>query len=215
VAVGAEAGAGMRAYVEWVNGLADHEAMARDRFVESPVVHPSVAMRTSTLRGLGGYRDFDGPEDYELWLRAFDARLRFAKLAETLIEWRDSPGRLTRRDPRYAPERFRSVKLDALERGPLAAPARPLVVWGAGRIGKAWSRALRARGHRLAAFVEVDPRKLGQRIHGIPVVPVPLATAWPGALHLAAVGQPGAREQIRSEARRLGLSEERDFVAVA
>ena len=215
VAVGPEAGEGMRAYVEWVNGLADHEAMARDRFVESPVVHPSVAMRTSTLRGLGGYRDFDGPEDYELWLRAFDARLRFAKLAETLIEWRDSPGRLTRRDPRYAPERFRSVKLDALERGPLAAPARPLVVWGAGRIGKAWSRALRARGLRLAAFVEVDPRKLGQRIHGVPVVPVPQATAWPGALHLAAVGQPGAREQIRSEAGHLGLSEGRDFVAVA
>jgi hypothetical protein len=63
--------------------------------------------------------------------------------------------------------------------------------------------------------VEVDPRKLGQRIHGVLVVPVPQATAWPGALHLAAVGQPGAREQIRSEARHLGLSEERDFVAVA
>ena len=99
--------------------------------------------------------------------------------------------------------------------GNLAAPARPLVVWGAGQIGKAWSRALRARGIRLAAFVEVDPRKLGQRIHGVPVVPVPQATAWPGALHLAAFGQPGAREQIRSEARQLGLSEERDFVAVA
>ncbi len=82
----------MRAYVEWVNGLVDHEAMARDRFVESPVVHPSVAMRTSTLRGLGGYRDFDGPEDYELWLRAFDARLRFAKLAETLHRVARQPG---------------------------------------------------------------------------------------------------------------------------
>ena len=170
VAVGPEAGEGMRAYVEWVNGLADHEAMARDRFVESPVVHPSVAMRTSTLRGLGGYRDFDGPEDYELWLRAFDARLRFAKLAETLLEWRDSPGRLTRLDPRYAPERFRSVKLDALERGPLAAPARPLVVWGAGRIGKAWSRALQGsragprglRGGRPAQARPADPRGPGR-----------------------------------------------------
>jgi glycosyltransferase involved in cell wall biosynthesis len=215
VAVGAGGGEGMRAYVAWVNGLLDHEAMARDRFVESPVVHPSVAARSATLRGLGGYRDFDGPEDYELWLRAFDAGLRFAKLAETLVEWRDSPGRLTRSDPRYAPERFRSVKLEALERGALAARSRPIVVWGAGRIGKAWARALRARGLRQAAFVEVDPRKLGQRIHGVPVVPVPRAGAWPGALHLAAVGQPGARDAIRSEAERLGLLPERDLLAVA
>jgi glycosyltransferase involved in cell wall biosynthesis len=215
VAVGADAGEGMRAYARWVNGLLEHEAMARDRFVESPVVHPSVAMRASTLRALGGYRDFDGPEDYELWLRAFDAGLRFGKLRETLLEWRDSPGRLTRSDPRYAPERFRSVKVEALERGPLATRDRPLVIWGAGRIGKAWSRALRARGFRQLAFVEVDPRKLGQRIHGIPVVSVERAASFAGALHAAAVGQPGAREAIRSEAARLGLLEPRDLVAVA
>jgi glycosyltransferase involved in cell wall biosynthesis len=215
VAVGAEAGEGMRAYVDWVNGLLDHDAMARDRFVESPVVHPSVALRAATLRGLGGYRDFDGPEDYELWLRAFDAGLRFAKLDEALVEWRDSPGRLTRSDPRYAPERFRSVKLDALERGALAVRSRPIVVWGGGRIGKAWALALRARGLGQVAFVEVDPRKLGQRIHGVPVVPVSQAGAWPGALHLAAVGQPGARDAIRAEAERLGLRDERDLLAVA
>jgi glycosyltransferase involved in cell wall biosynthesis len=215
VAVDAEAGEGMRAYVDWVNGLLDHDAMARDRFVESPVVHPSVALRAATLRGLGGYRDFDGPEDYELWLRAFDAGLRFAKLDEALVEWRDSPGRLTRSDPRYAAERFRSVKLDALERGALAVRSRPIVVWGAGRIGKAWALALRARGLGQVAFVEVDPRKLGQRIHGVPVVPVSQAGAWPGALHLAAVGQPGARDAIRAEAERLGLRDERDLLAVA
>jgi glycosyltransferase involved in cell wall biosynthesis len=78
---GAPAGEGMRAYVEWQNALLDHDAMARDRFVESPLVHPSVAMRTAALRRLGGWRDIDGPEDYDLWLRAFDAGLRFAKLA--------------------------------------------------------------------------------------------------------------------------------------
>ena len=166
-------------------------------------MHPSVAMRREALRSLGGYRDFDGPEDYELWLRALDAGLRFAKLEGTLLQWRDGPERLTRRDPRYAPERFLDVKLEALERGPLAA-LRPLVVWGAGRVGKAWSRALGARGHRLAAFVEVDPGKLGQRIHGVPVVPVDAAASWQGALHLAAVGQPGARERIRAEAARRG-----------
>ncbi len=71
----------MRAYVEWQNALVDHDAMARDRFVESPLVHPSVAMRTAALRRLGGWRDFDGPEDYDLWLRALrrGAALRQAR----------------------------------------------------------------------------------------------------------------------------------------
>jgi glycosyltransferase involved in cell wall biosynthesis len=211
---GAFAGEGMRAYVEWQNALVDHDAMARDRFVESPLVHPSVAMRTATLRRLGGWRDFDGPEDYDLWLRGFDAGLRFAKLEETLLEWRDSPGRLTRTDPRYAPGRFLALKLEALSRCALTG-GRGAVVWGSGPVGRAWSRALRAAGHEVRAFVEVDPRKVGGRRHGVPVVAVAEAGRLRGPLHLAAVGQRGARERIRAEAARLGLADGIDLVAVA
>jgi hypothetical protein len=204
----------MRAYVRWQNTLLDHEAMARDRFVESPLVHPSVAMRRAAVERLGGWRAFDGPEDYDLWLRAFAAGLRFAKLPQVLLDWSDSPGRLTRTDRRYAPGRFLALKLAALAEGPLAG-GRPAVVWGAGPVGKAWSRALRAVGHEVRAFVEVNPRKLGGRLHGAPVVTVGEAGALRGPLHLAAVGQPGARERIRAEAARLGLVEGADFVAVA
>jgi glycosyltransferase involved in cell wall biosynthesis len=212
-APGERPGEGMRAYVEWQNGLLDHDAILRDRFVESPLVHPSVAMRTEALLRLG-WRDFDGPEDYDLWLRAIDAGLRFAKLDEVVLEWRDTPGRLTRTDPRYSPTRFLARKLEALERGPLAG-RRPAVVWGAGPVGKSWSRALRASGHEVRAFVEVDPGRIGQRIHGSPVVAVGGAAPLAGPLHLAAVGQKGARARIRAEMERLGLAEGRDFVAVA
>lgn len=206
--------AGMRAYVAWSNALLDHEQIARDMLVESPLVHPSVMLRTDALRQLGGYHDHGGPEDYDLWLRALAAGLRFAKHRATLLAWRDAPTRLTRTDPRYAVERFRDLKLQALLTGPLR-DGRPVVVWGAGPIGKGWGRALRARGVALDAFVEVAPRKLGQRIHGAPVVGVAAAAALGARLHLLAVGQPGARERMRGEARRRGLREGRDFVAVA
>jgi glycosyltransferase involved in cell wall biosynthesis len=207
-------GEGMRAYVEWQNAMLDHEAIFRDRFVESPLVHPSMAMRTRALRDLGGWRAFDGPEDYDLWLRALDAGLRFAKLGETLVLWRDGGKRLTRVDPRYAPGRFLALKLEALARGPLAG-ARPAVVWGAGPVGKAWSRALREGGHEVVAFVEVDPRKIGQRLHGAPVVSVEGARALRGPLHLAAVGRKGVRQSIRAEAARIGLVDGVDLLAVA
>jgi glycosyltransferase involved in cell wall biosynthesis len=211
---GAAVPGGMEAYVDWLNGLLDHESMLRDRFVEAPVAHPSIAMRTETLRRLGGWRDFDGPEDYELWLRAFEAGLRFAKLPETLLVWSDSPGRLTRTDPRYAPDRFRALKIRSLGRG-LLASGRPAVVWGSGPVGKGWARALVEAGHRVVAFAEVAPRKLGGRIHGVPVLTAEGATRCADALHLGAVGQRGARERIRREATRLGLVEGRDFLAVA
>lgn len=206
---------GMRAYVLWQNRLLEPDQIARELFVESPLVHPSVMMRTDALRSLGGYRDTGGPEDYDLWLRAAAAGWRFAKHAEVLLDWRDGPSRLTRTDPRYHADRFRSAKLDALAAG-LLAGARPAVIWGAGPIGKDWSRDLRARGHRVAAFVEVDPDKVGQRIHGAPVVSVAgAALLEAGPLHLAAVGRAAARERIRLEAARLGLTEGRDLVAVA
>jgi glycosyltransferase involved in cell wall biosynthesis len=207
-------GRGLRAYVAWQNRLLDHDAIVRDLYVESPLVHPSVMMRAGALLALGGYRVFDGPEDYDLWLRAHAAGLRFGKRPEALLTWRDGPRRLTRTDPRYAADRFRALKLEALLRGPLAA--RPaVVIWGAGPIGKAWSRALEGCGIVVRAFVEVDPRKIGQRIQGAPVLAVGEAGGLRGSLHLGAVGQPGARARIRAEVERLGLEEPRDFVAVA
>jgi glycosyltransferase involved in cell wall biosynthesis len=204
---------GMRDYVRWLNGLLTHADIVRDLLVESPIAHPSVMVRAEVLRDLDGYREFDGPEDYDLWLRAHARGWRFGKREEVLLEWRDHPGRLTRRDPRYSPERFRALKLEALEHGALRG-GRGVVVWGAGPVGKAWARALRRRGHGVAAFVEVDPRKIGQRIHGTRVVDVAGAAAFASELHLAAVGRPGARARIRAAARRLGLGDER-LVAVA
>ncbi len=211
-APGERPGAGMVRYVEWSNSLLDHQAIARERFVEAPLVHPSVAMRTATLRRLGGWRDVSGPEDYELWLRALSAGLRFAKLEEVLLEWRDTPQRLTRRDPRYRPSRFLEVKLEALA---ALLQGRAVVVWGAGPIGKAWARALASRGHRLRALVEVDPRKIGRTIHGAPVVPVDEVPALAAAVHLGAVGQPGARERLRAAAAAAALVDGETFFAVA
>lgn len=211
---GARFNQGMRAYVRWLDGLLDHDAIVRDLYVESPLAHPSVMMRASLLARLGGYRDFDGPEDYDLWLRAHAAGARFAKLPDVLLDWRDGPARLSRTDPRYEAGRFRDVKIRALENGPLAHRRRA-VVWGAGPVGKGWSRALTARGHQVAAFVEVHPRRLGQHIHGVPVVTVEAAAGLTQALHLAAVGQPGAREEIRRHAARLGLVDGHDLIAVA
>ena len=207
---GAAGNAGMRAYVDWSNTLLTHEAIAADMLVESPLVHPSVMIRAATLRRLGGYRDFPGPEDYDLWLRSLAAGCRFGKLPEILLQWRDMPGRLSRTDPRYAAERFFDLKVESFLRGTPAGEA--VVVWGAGPIGKSWARELMVRGRVVRAFVEVDPRRIGQTVHGAPVVGVAAAAAYRCDVHLAAVGLPDARRRIREAAAGLGIER---VVAVA
>ena len=67
----------------------------------------------------------------------------------------------------------------------------------------------------MVAFVELDPRKIGQEIHGAPVLGVKEALRIHGPLHAAAVGQYGARARIEVLLEEAGLVEGEDFVAVA
>jgi glycosyltransferase involved in cell wall biosynthesis len=211
---GLRGNAGMQRYVTWQNELLTHAQITRELFVESPLAHPSVMLRTCRLRDLAGWVDDDAPEDYDLWLRAHAAGWLFGKLPQVLLRWRDHSRRLTRQDPRYSAAAFQRCKLKALLAGPLADPARDVVVWGAGPTGKSWSRALSAAARRVAAFVEVDPRKLGQRIHAAPVLGVADAPGR-GPLHLAAVSGSEARARIRDVTAAAGLTEGLDLIAVA
>jgi glycosyltransferase involved in cell wall biosynthesis len=210
-------GAGYARHVEWTNGLHTHEAIALARFVESPLAHPSVMFRREVLERLGAYREGDFPEDYELWLRWLEAGVRMEKLPETLLVWRDRPGRLSRRDPRYAPEAFHRVKAGYLARW-LAQhnPHHPrIALWGAGRVTRRRARHLEKDGVDIATYIDIDPRKIGRVIAGRPVVN-PAALPAPGACFVvAAVASAGAREQIERALAAAGYRAGRDYVLAA
>ena len=57
---------GMRRYVAWLNGLTSPALVARDLFVEAPLVHPAALLRRGPLEQVGGWRDGPFPEDYDL-----------------------------------------------------------------------------------------------------------------------------------------------------
>jgi hypothetical protein len=211
---GGPPGAGMGRYIEWQNGLVTPEEIARERFVESPVAHPSVLARREVLLAAEGYREGPFPEDYDLWLRLLAAGVRFAKVPRVLLRWRDHAARASRTDPRYAARAFRRTKLEHLFRGPLAD--RPeIVFWGAGLEGKPFLRAFAEAGCPARLVVELHRRKIGQVIHGARVVtPEALPGALqgrPGAIALAAVGVPSARPEIRAALTACGLREGSSF----
>ena len=212
-----EAQAGYAAYVDWTNSLLEPEAIALNRFVESPLAHPSVMFRRELVDRFGGYRQGAFPEDYELWLRWLDAGVRMAKLPEVLLTWSDPPGRLSRTDGRYSVRAFYECKLEYLARW-LAAnnPRHPeVIVWGAGRETRKRAELLVRHGIRIVAYVDIDPRKLGQTIHGRPVLREDDLPAPGRGFVVSCVGSRGARDDIRGRLSGRGDVEGVHFILAA
>jgi glycosyltransferase involved in cell wall biosynthesis len=201
-------------YERWINTLTDHDALERDLFVECPIPHPTFLLRADAVDLVGGYRERGWPEDYDLILRLWEAGGRFGKVPAVLLKWREDPSRLSRNHGAYSAEAFRRCKEQFLLRSHLQG-GRGVVVWGAGPVGKAFARELRVQGGTLEAFVDVDPRKIGQQIHGVPVIPPEKVDLYRGAFSVAAVGKGRARTEIRRTLTERGWRELEDFRAVA
>lgn len=203
----------LKLYEAWLNSLTTPERLFQERFIESPLCHPSVMVRKRSLEAAGGYRDGPFAEDYELWLRLLERGERLSCVPQVLYRWADHDRRLTRADPRYTLERHLELKADYLSRVHVRQPS--LWVWGAGPTGLKLTRLLAARGVEVSRFVDVHPRKVGQRIHGIPVDGQAALGGYDGHHLLAAVGSKGAREEIRQALHERGWREGEHFTCVA
>jgi glycosyltransferase involved in cell wall biosynthesis len=204
---------GMLSYETWQNRLDSHNLIMRDRFIESPFVHPSIMARRVLIEDAGGYHDCGWAEDYDLWLRLAHTGTRFARLPLSLFFWRDHPGRATRTMSEYSAAAFRACKLQYLRQGFLR-DERSVIIAGAGLEGRAWQRLLAGAGISVSSWVDVDPRKIGRYLHGAPVIATDQLLAQRGRI-LVAIGVRGAREQFRELALPMGLKEGLDFICIA
>jgi len=209
---------GMRQYEAWLNGLLTHEQIARDIFVESPVAHPSAMMRREELLVVGGYRNPGWVEDYDLWLRYHLEGRHFGKVPEVLLDWRESPARITRRDPRCSVENFIRAKAHYLARGPLRGHDA-LFIWGAGKTGRRLAKHLERNGWKAEAHIDILEEKIGGMLRGVPVIgPEEWSLLWEEASSpflLSAVASAAGRAMIREELARRGLREGVDFLCAA
>ncbi len=205
-------GSGRRRYEEWVNSLRSPEDHARELLVECPIPHPTFFLRREAYDRVGGYRDGPWPEDYDLVLRLNRAGFELAKVPEVLLEWRHRANRLSMSDPRYDEAPFRQIKRDHLLLSFLSF-GRPVYQWGAGEVGKRWLREWDTV--RPVAAVDLHPRKIGYRIHGIPVIRPEDLPPLDSVFIVVAVGARGARDEIRQWLTAQGARELQDFVFVA
>ncbi|MDE2751097.1 MAG: glycosyltransferase [Gemmatimonadota bacterium] len=201
-------------YAAWLNSMTDWEAVASNIFVECPLAHPTFMFRREALAVVGGYRDRGWPEDYDLLLRLWRRGERFVAVPRVLLDWGNGDGRLSRTHPAYSLDAFRACRVHHLRRS-LLTGREGVVMWGAGPTGKALALEFQRQGVPVLAFIEVDPRKIGQVIHGAPVRSMREAGDFPRGLHVGSVARAAGRATVRAAARETGLKDGEDFVSMA
>ena len=161
----------------------------------------------------GAYLEGDFPEDYELWLRWLDQGVKIAKLPEVVLDWYDSPGRLTRTHPIYSDQAFYRIKSAYLARWLTRGNAfHPEVwVWGASRISRRRARMLEEEGVRIARFIDTKgSRQLDREV--IYYKDLPEAGE---AFILTYIRQMDNRDRIRSFLEGRGYREGVDYLVVS
>ncbi|MGM0593797.1 MAG: glycosyltransferase family 2 protein [Pseudomonadota bacterium] len=205
---------GFHEYIRWQNSCLSPETIAHNIYVELPIAHPSVMFRRQVVIDAGGYRDGDFPEDYELLLRLHQRGHRMAKLPETLLHWRDSGERLTRTDGRYRREAFDTIRAHYLAQDPRLNQGRPLAFWGAGRNTRKRVAKLLQHGFQPAAWIDIDPNKIGNIINGARVVAPEWLAQEEKPFVLSYVSNHGARELIAQDLQAMGYVEGKDYLMV-
>ena len=131
-----------------------------------------------------------------------------------MLHWRDSSDRLTRCHKNYTRSAFDACRKHHLIQGPLAEVST-IDFWGAGQTGKPWIRWFQKTDRTIRKIYEVSPKKIGQKIHGVPVfAPDDLLFSERYPL-IIAVGAAGAREQIEPFIQQRGYTLGKDAWFVA
>ncbi|MCA1760596.1 MAG: glycosyltransferase [Bacteroidales bacterium] len=204
---------GFERFVQWANSFHISEEIELYRFVEIPVVNPTILFRRELFEKLGGFRQGDFPEDYEMQLRFLDAGVKMAKLPEPLLEWHDFSTRLTRTDERYTTEAFFRIKATYFKKwSEQNNPFHPEIwVWGAGRKTRQRAKFLEKEGLKIQGFIDIVKGKTTQKttLHFSEI-------PSPGKMFIVPmVMKYGARELIRKNLKKRNYSEGKDFIFLA
>jgi len=204
---------GLERYQKWLNSVRDPEQVHRQIFIESPLPNPGLIFRRAALEKLGGYRDVEWPEDYDLLLRTDSMGMHMGKPEEILLCWREHEARLTHLDPRYTREQFMRAKTHFLVNHRLKG--QRLIIWGAGPTGRTLHDLIVAEGGVVDGFIEVHPRRIGGQKRGLPVWSVDKCRETGLPTILVAVGTAGVRADIAEFMTRHDKIEGEDYLFVA
>jgi hypothetical protein len=201
---------GYRFFVDWQNSLITPEEHSTNRFIESPLAHPSMMMRKELFERHGDYSTDPLPEDYELWLRWMQAGVAIGKLPETLLTWRDRSERLSRNHRNYSEDAFFRTKAKYLKAwlDTNIAENRQVIVCGGSRHIRKRITVLQEAGIPVSAVTDVAERTSQE----LPFIPVKDLPSYRRSFIISLISKRDVREDIRTFLKSAGFLEMKDFV---
>lgn len=163
-ASGKTLGDGYRSYAAWLNDNMLSDTPWQGVYRECIVPSPAWMLTRSDLDGIGAFDPDRYPEDYDLCMRMYKAGLKISPTQAVVHHWRDYDDRTSRTDEHYSDNRFIDIKTDYFVDIDLDK-ARRLVLWGAGRKGKAIAKRLIDKDLAFI-WVTTNPKKQGHDIYG-------------------------------------------------
>ncbi len=201
---------GYRLFTNWQNGIITSEQHFLNRFVESPIAHPSVMFRKDLIAKYGLYDTGNVPEDYELWLRWMDKGVKFHKIGTPLLRWNDHIDRLSRNHENYSKESFFTVKCRYMANWIKREinSDKKIVVCGSSKIIRKRADLLAQFGVNIFGFTDVKPSR-NRSINFIHYADIKQPADW---FIINFISKRGIGQAIRKHFLNLGFAEGRDFV---
>lgn len=159
---------GQKRYQDWSNSLITDSDIKREIFAESPIMHPTFFLRREYYNEITGYLDNAWAEDYDLLLRAYINKARFAKIPMMLVEKRDSPTRLARTDIRCKRKAMFRAKAHYFTKKQWFRNDQTVLIAGSGSSGRMACNALIKEGVKVHGFIDNTNGGNNRTVAGLP-----------------------------------------------
>jgi len=202
-------GEGFRRYEAWLNSLAISGRHFAEIYRENVLPSPCWMAWRSDLVLAAAFEEDVYPEDYDLTFRLRHAGCKIVATTELLHHWRERPDRTSRTDAKYLDNSYLDLKAQWFLRTDYD-PARPLVLWGAGRKGKRLAALLNTCGVPFR-WVCDQPRKWGHIVGGVVMENFEVLSQMTDAQVIVAVAAPDGEAAIKTYLEANGQVAGRDF----
>lgn len=192
-------GEGYTNYANWLNELTEAEDNYSEIYKECTIPSPNWMTSRASLDRVRSFLPDTYPEDYDLAFRFRRARLKLNNVNSVTHQWRDHSARTSRNSKVYLDNNFLPIKIKYFLEEDFKADQ--LLLWGAGRKGKAVARQLIENKVKFQ-WLSDNPKKKGHMIYGQLIKSADLVGVYKYEPIIVAISQRGAREEI--EAKLLG-----------
>ncbi len=202
-------GNGYKKYEEWLNKLISSGNNFSEIYKECVIPSPCWMVYREDFDNCNAFNNVIYPEDYDLCFRFYEKQLICIPNNEILHYWRDYETRSSRTSDHYADNRFLDLKVHYFLKLDFNKE-RPLVVWGAGKKGKAICKLLSNKNISFHWACN-NPKKIGKEIYNTKLISSEDAIRLINPQFIIAVANPEEQNQLKEYFKDKSMLAQKDY----